>query len=288
MIRSAMMILAGLTPCLPAQSEQDSQAYTVSSLVAEMRERQKPVTTAYLEMTTRGSYPGGVTFEIQGSIRVLGETHFHSSHRSTFEEAITVETERVVTPDGAWMREKDPAFGEVYLAMGRALSVMLRAATAELAGEGGGMDNPAKDPLGSAMIESLNKEFDLTVQKRVINSRDYLVVDGPRLAAADSSGADGRGGRVPTPDRVELLVRLPDLAVVQMTQFKDGAELMKIETTVLELNRPMKMESFRIDLPEGKSFKSVKDHPPAWAQIQRQLKLAEDQRAARKADEKKG
>ena len=63
---------------------------------------------------------------------------------------------------------------------------------------------------------------------------------------------------------------------------------MKIETTVLELNRPMKMESFRIDLPEGKSFKSVKDHLPAWTQIQRQLKLAEDQRAARKADEKKG
>lgn len=287
MIRTALMTLGALTAALPAQSEQAPQAYTVSDLVAKMRARQKPVTSAYLEMMTRGSYPGGVTFEIKGTIRVLGETHFHSSHRSTFEDDITVETERVMTPDGAWMREKDPAFGEVYLAMDRDLSEQLKAATAELAGDDGAMDNPAKDPLGSAMLESLSQQFDLGVQKRVIDSQEFFVVNGPLRESTGSSEPDeepqGFGGGVPTPDRVELLVRMPDLAVVQMTQFKNGVELMKVETTVLELNRPMEKASFRIDPSAGKSFKNVKDHLPAWTQIQRQLEQAEDKRAERKA-----
>ena len=48
-----------------------------------------------------------------------------------------VETEHVITPDGAWMREKDPAYGEVFLMMDRDLSRKLKEARAVLAGENG-------------------------------------------------------------------------------------------------------------------------------------------------------
>ena len=62
--------------------------------------------------------------------------------------------------------------------------------------------------------------------------------------------------------------------------------LMKIVTTVLELNQPMKKESFRIDPPAGVAFKDVREHLPAWTQIQQMLKEADAKREEMKEKER--
>lgn len=291
MIRTTIVALTALACGLGAQGGNEpgaeAQALPLQDLVAKMKAGEEGVTSAYMEMVTRAPFPGGVTFLIEGTVRVLGETHFHIANRISVDD-ITSESERVTTPEGIWMREKGPAFGEVYLTMDLELAKEFKEALAVLAGEEGALQNPAGEPLGSAMLESLDRQFELQVERRTIKGLDYYVVQGPtrdgQAGQAEQAGPPG----MPIPDRVELLVRAADLAVVQMTQFKAGNELMKIETKVLELNRPMEKASFRLVPPAGVTFKDVREHLPAWTQIQQMLKLADAKREENKEEEKAG
>lgn len=284
MIRTTVIALGALACCLGAQTEgapvSNAQAKPLQDLVATMKAREKGVTSAYLETVTRARFPGGVTFLLEGKVRVLGKTHFHISNRVNVDD-MTTETERVTTPEGIWIREKGPAFGEVFLSMDPELAKEFKDALAVLAVKETSVQNPAGEPLGSAMLESLALQFDLQVARQTIKGQDYFVVRGPIREGADEHA--GPAG-MPTPDRVELLVRAADLAVVQMTQFQDGKELMQIETTVLELDRPMEKASFRLEPPPGVAFKDVREHPPAWTQIQRTLKQAEAKRREEKRE----
>ena len=289
MTRTIPVVGLILSSTLWAQSESQpstqGHALELQELIAKMKAAEKDVDSAVLEMVTRGTYPGGVGFEIRGSVRVLGGTHFHIRNRATFEDDLTSEQEEVRTPEGAWMREKDPAFGEVYLSMKPELLAELKRAKETLAGAGDEAplaDNPAEDPLGSAMLESLDRHFALEVQKRVIGGHDVLVVQGPVREAPPEPGESD----FPQPDRVELLVRTPDLAVIQMTQFRDGKELMQVEITRLELNVPIDKGSFRIELPEGQRFLDVMEHPPAAAQIRDLLDKAKARREQTEDDKR--
>lgn len=287
MIRTTAVALGVLACTLGAQNEKaadpTAQAPSLQDLVTKMKAGEKGVTSAYMEMVTTAPFPGGVTFLIEGTVRVLDETHFHIANRITI-DGITSESERVRTPEGIWMREKGPAFGEVYLTMDSALANQFKEALQVLAGEEGALQNPAGQPLGSAMLESLQKQFDLQVKEQTIKGQDYFVVQG---ASRDGDVRQAGPQGMPTPDRVEVLVRVADLAVVQMTQFNDGKELMKIETLVLELNRPMEKASFHLEPPVGVAFKDVREHLPAWTQIQQMLRKADQKREEKTREEAK-
>ena len=150
------IVVCALSPALWAQAESQptpGEAMEVQDLIAKMKATEKDVDSALLEMVTRGTYPGGVTFEIRGSVRVLDRTHFQIRNRATFEDDLTAEHEEVRTPEGAWTREKDPAFGEVYLFMKPELVEELEQVKKVLAAADEGApaaENPAEDPLGSA------------------------------------------------------------------------------------------------------------------------------------------
>jgi len=274
---AVLLLGAPLLPQSGNTEDNASKPISVADLVAKMKEREKSVDSVLMEMVSRGSYPGGVGFEIKGTVRVLGKDHFSISNRMTFDDDLSSELDRVVTPEGSWIRERDPAFGEVFLKIEPELMQKLERAQAELAVSGdvpATMDNPVKDPLGSAMLQSLNEHFDLTVQQRSIKGRDYFVVNGPVRDAAPPSDP-----QMPVADRVELLVRAGDYAVVQMTQFEAGKELMQIEITRLELGVPMDPSSFVIHLPDGAHFIDVMEHPPAAVQIRQLLQDAETKRS---------
>ena len=106
------LVVMALSPCAQAQ-----QLKSLEELVAEMREREKAASSVYLEMTSKGSYPGNLVFETEGTLRVLQGTHFQMDLVARFDEEIAARSEMVKTPEGVWMREEDPASGEVFLKM---------------------------------------------------------------------------------------------------------------------------------------------------------------------------
>lgn len=273
--------ILSLPQLLAAQAEPAARAGlpTLDELVARMRSAEGQHDTVQVTMTTRGSYPGGVTMRVEGRIRVLGGTHFQVVNRATFEDEITVESETVRTPDGVWRRERDPAFGDVYWKMGPADMAALERAREVLGDEAGGgftMQNPVSELRGAAMLEGLGEHFDLVVDETEIDGVDYWSVGGEAKADAPEDPD------VPTPDRIEILVRKSDLVVVRQTHFLRGTELMQVEIEELVLDEPLEKSSFAIALPDGVQWTDVRKYPPAWAQIEQLLRQAE---AAEQANE---
>ena len=293
--------LAAVAPAsVPAQAT-STKTPTVAELVSQMRARQQAVQSVRLEMVSVGRYPGGLPFEIKGSIRVLGTTHIHISTAATFEDGITAESEMVKTPQGVWIRETDPAYGVTYLQMDRELAERLEHANTLLGDDAdapGALGNMAKDPLGAAMLESLNRTFALEVERRIINGQEFYVVKGDTRggegvepsgtgSAAGTEQPASRGFAVPVPDHIDMLIRRPDLAVVQMVHMSEGRELTRVEVKKMQLDLPMEKGSFRIDLPEGAHFLDVMDHTPAATHIQTVLDDAKAVEAARRVEAKK-
>lgn len=281
-MRTALPCLLLLAAGVAAQAQQGAapttQPHSVADLVALMKARQQDVDSAVLEMTTEGSYPQGMKFRIDGTVRVLHGTHMQVSTQAKFGEDFTAEMETVRTPQGVWIREQDPAQGEVYLHMDPDLVAKVQKATAKLGGDGqapGGLPSQATDPLGAAMVQSLAEHFDLKLEQRAIEGQDFYVLKGDVRGDAPSEQGDEMDGEdFATPDRVEVLVRARDLAVTQMTQFRAGHELMKVSITKLVLNAPLEESSFEIDVPPGKHFVDVMDHPPSAAHINQLLSEA--------------
>ena len=87
MIRTTFVALGVLACTLGAQGgkapDPEAQAPLLQDLVTKMKAREKAVTSAYMEVVTRAPFPGGVTFMVEGTVRVLGQTHFHISNRIT-------------------------------------------------------------------------------------------------------------------------------------------------------------------------------------------------------------
>lgn len=279
MIRTAIPVLLTLALALGAQASaapaQQGQLKTLQELVTEMQAVEKAASSVYLEMTSKGTYPGGVVFETEGTLRVLHGTHFQMHLKASFDGRQTAESETVKTPDGVWIREDDPAFGKVFLKMDKELADKLDEATRILGQEGGAvpgaMSQQSTSPLGSAMLESLSQQYDLKVERKVIkDGQECWVVAGD--LRGDLPPPDENAP--PVPDRVDILVRTVDSAVLQMVQLKDGREQLRVNITRLELNRPMAEDSFRIDAG-GVEPMDIMQHPPAAAQIQETLNAAE-------------
>lgn len=275
MIRTVSVIpflcaFTGLSLCGSAQ-----QLPSLEELVASMREKEKAAHSVYMEMTSQASYPGNMSFSTRSTLRVLQGTHFHMQLEASFGGEIAARSEMVKTPAGILMLENDPAYGEVFLKIDRELSEKLDEASRILGQGEGGLPGPMAEqstsPLGGSMLESFSELYDLKVERRLNkDGQDCLVVAG-----------DLRGGlpepdenAPPRADRIDILVRIVDSAVVQMVELKDGREQMRVNITKLELNRPMDATTFLIDAPDREPM-DVMEHPPTAQQIQALLDAAE-------------
>jgi hypothetical protein len=253
-----------------------SQVESVDDLVKFVRQREQAVGSVSMQMESVGRFPDGSEFRTKGSLRVLGTTHFHARMSSTLGPDMETETETVRTPDGIWMRERDPVQGEVWLAMDRPTMERIDGATRALGPDADGAGFGSRDaqtPLGSAVLEDLGQQFDLQVRgPRSIDGQECWVVGGPlRPGLGSEDEPFGLGA-----DQVDVLVRTGDGALLQMTQLRQGEPLMEVRITALEFDRPFDPASFRIEIPERVQWSDILEHPPARAQIERLLEDARE------------
>lgn len=254
-----------------------TQGASLQSLVEKMKAAEQAARSVYLEMRTTGSFPGGLGFRTEGSIRVLKTEHLRVHTRMEFhsDDGIEGREESVRTEEGVWTVKDDPVFGEVYLHMDQALMRDLEWAGEVLGQTGsvqGTMDAGAGSPLGSALVEDLARQYDLQVREgpEIRDGQEGFWLGGNlRADIAPESEPD-----MPLPDRVELFIRKQDAAVLEMVHFKDGKPILEIEITRLELNRPMEEASFRLDVGDRQP-QDIREYPPDWAQIERTLEEAE-------------
>ncbi|MCA8944187.1 MAG: hypothetical protein KDB80_16600 [Planctomycetes bacterium] len=281
----ALAILASATSGLSQAVADETEVKTVHDLVAKIQAREGAVKSVRLAMTTTGEFPGGATFRTEGTLRVLDATHFHSKLEASFGDEMTSESETVKTPDGVWMRERDPAQGEVFVRMDKDLMADLESASRAL-GDGSPAIAPGVDqaagPLGSKMLEDLDAQFALKVEgPRVVDGQEVWTVDGDRRAGGDT--VDDEFGPA---ERVAVLVRRSDCALIRMTTFSSGKPLVDVKVTSIELDVPMEPASFELAVPKRARVVDVMDHPPARAQIERIFAEAKAKGWKRGGDEK--
>jgi hypothetical protein len=267
----------GPTPVAPQQVPRlpEGRPPTLAELIAVLEAREARVESARLTMRTSGRQPDASTFRTTGELRLLGGEYLHASMvLEAPDDDLRAEVETLKTPAGVWMREKDPVQGEVVTFLSPKLVRDLESAQRALErGDQGilGTDptggNPIDAPLGSAMLESLDRAFELSVgEPRVQDGIEVYVVGGPVRSAPAELEAE-------TPDFVEVLVRRADLAVIRLRQLRKGEKVLEVRIDELELDLPLEPASFdpmKTVLAEGRDAVviDVMDHPPARLQIE--------------------
>lgn len=251
------------------------QVTDVASLIRYVQERERAVESVRMEIQTEGSFPDGTPFETTGSVRVLGETHFKAQMSARFGEGMEVETETVRTPEGMWLRERDPVQGEVYLRMDATTMARVESASAALGGSGsalaGAGGGRGESPLGGSLLTDLDRQFELSLDgPRVVNGESFWVVDGPARGSDHEDDLLGLGA-----DRVDVLVRVADGAVLRMAQLRDGQPLLEVRIVEMEFGAALVPSDFVLSARSGEPI-DILDHPPARAQIERLLQEARD------------
>ncbi|HLU38530.1 MAG TPA: hypothetical protein VK081_04045 [Planctomycetota bacterium] len=271
-----VFLLAAILPAA-AQEGAKEPLPTVPEIIAKLQARERAAKTVMLTMRSRTTVPDGPTFETEGTLRVLGTTHFHVKMRMRADEGIEGQHEVVTTPEGSWTREVNPMQGEVITRMSKETMAALKEAEDLLGEDGppGAVPGQSEAPLGSAMLASLAKHFDLAVQGKIVrNGLDHWLLRGDVRPGVQGE-VEG-----PVPDRVEVLVQVlkgEPFAVARMTQFDDGAEVMTVEINDVQLDLPLAESSFQMDT-KGRRVIDVMDHPEAAAQIREVLDRAKAKR----------
>lgn len=258
----------------PAAPQPAEDAF-VKELVGRMQKAEAAATSVHMELETTGSFPGGMTFETRGSLRVLRGEHprLHARMEFTFEDGLAGRLETLKTPDGVWILEDNPTFGEVFLVMDRALVADLEWAARVLgrADDVPGVDRRAAAPLGSGMVEDLGRQYRLAELSR--GERDgqpgRWVGGDLRPSTQPESDPD-----LLLPDRVELFVRDGDSALLDVVHLHLGKPVQRISVRKLEVNRPLDPASFGLQVGDRKA-RPVREHLPAWSQIERILAEAD-------------
>jgi outer membrane lipoprotein-sorting protein len=279
MLRTALPFL--VLPLLLAQDQAapGQKVESLADLIAAVKAKEAAVKSLQMKMMTTGVFPDGRSFETRGTLRLLGRTHVHSLMAMETGD-VRNENETVKTPDGVWMRERNPFLGEVFVVVKPEILQQLKEAAVTLGQvtEAVGSQDLTEGPLGSRMLEDLGKQYDLKVSESKLEGVDCWVAKGPARAAPEGSPDTGR------PTDVEILVRKHDGLVIRMVQFQSGKPMLTVAIQELTLNADLDAKSFSIALPGGQRWKDVKDHPPAWMQIQSTL---EEARLSKEKGEKK-
>ncbi len=273
-----LVFLLTALPCPAAQDAAPPQP-GVAELIARIQAKEKAITAVSVKMRTRSAHPDGAVFETSGTLRVLGATHFHTTSRMRMGDAMEGEHEVVRTPDGLWMRELDPIQGEVFTTMSPDLIKTVEAAAKQLGDDGmpGAIPGQNEGPLGSALLVSLQRQFELKVDKKLVKDGiDHWVLRG-----TSRPGQEPEAAGLPNPDTVEVVVSETPLAVVRMAQFAAGKEILVIEIDDVQVDPPLSPASFKLD-SRGKRVLDVMDYAPMAAQINALLDEAKRVQAGEK------
>ena len=275
--------LAGLALPLVAQDDGGQPAKApqnadIKALMDAMAKTEASASKIRLALVTQGAMPGGLEFETRGTLRVLrteqgAATAVHSVVDYSFADGLSGRMESVRRPDGVWILETNPTFGQVYVQIDAELLADL-----EWAGEvlerdvlPGMGDARSSSPMGVSMVADLARRYTLEKKERGSKfGQDGMWYGGVRRPAPD--GADG--GDLPLADRVELFVRDSDSALLEVVFLEAGKPVQRISAKELVIGEPMPLESFAIDAKDAR-LRDVREHPPMWEQIDNMLQTAE-------------
>jgi hypothetical protein len=240
-----------------------------------MRRAEAAAKTIWLEMETVGQDPEEVTVTTRGSLRVLRGEHpaVHTVVEYEFANGLKGRMESARTADGVNTIEDNPTFGQTWTHIDAETAADLEWAGEVLQREQvpGLADGRAQAPLGSAMVADLARTYDLQPLPR----RDRQGQEGMWLGGALRPGLQPEADAdVPLGDRVELFVRNPDQALLEVVLMQGTKTVLRIAVSRVEIDRPMTEESFKID---GKALRrrELREQTAAWEQVQRTLTEAE-------------
>lgn len=262
-----------------AQSEAPDKAQdpAIEKLLGEMRQAEAAAKSVSMQISTTGAYPGGLHFETQGTLRVLRGAHpaSHTTVEFQFGNGLSGSTETVSNADGVFMRESNPTFGEVLLQMDNETLADLEWAGKVLQRDDlvPGTDSRAAAPLGSELIAELRRNYALAV----LSHRDLDGQSGMWIGGDLEHGLQPESDpELLLPDRVELFVREPDHAVLEVVHLQNGQKepVQRIRVQKLVVDQPMDAATFQLDL-KGEKPRDIKQHEQSWAPLRRLLAEAE-------------
>lgn len=257
---------------------------SIATLIRYVGQKEAAVESLTMRLSSRYTPVPQEVAAIETELRVLSGTHQHARSvtrigRPDQKPDIEVVTESVQTPEGLFLREVDPAQGELFLRMDQDLLERTRSAAEFLEGQAS-VTAPRLDPrgkalLGKAMLEELDKVFELgySAPEAIGEPGDrFWVVSGAARKASTQAAEDPILGA----DRVSLLVREKDGVVTQLRAFERGRPVFEARILEIDLKPKLDPDSFRLDLPNGREWLDVMDHPPAREQIEAMLEEAKD------------
>lgn len=263
-----------------AAEQAKADAQRVDGLVASMRAAEAKLGSVSLRMRTSGRLPGGLDIAVRGELRARYGDQRATYARFSYEtgDGVRGSSESAQSAAGIVLREDDPAFGAVFVAIEPAIVADLEWAGRVLQRDdlpgmpekaASSPERRAASPLGSGLLAALRRQFDLAVEARdELDGQKGTWLAGPRRGGA----ADDPD--LPLADRVEAFVRASDLALVAMRQ-RLGEQVVQ-EVVVEELARDPALadESFAL-ADGGQRPKPVQQFAPLWESIQQACLQAE-------------
>ncbi|MBM3975249.1 MAG: hypothetical protein FJ301_14235 [Planctomycetes bacterium] len=260
----------------PATAAAKAAAQRIDDLIASMRAAEAKLQAVSLRMATEGRLPGGLVVSVRGELRAHYGDRRATYARFAYEtgDGLRGSAESAQSAAGITLREDDPAFGEVFVAIEPAIVADLEWAGRVLQRDdlpgmtdkaASSPERRAESPLGSGLLSALRRQFDLAIEARdVRDGAKGTWLAGPRRASLGADDPD-----LPVADRVEVFVRAADLALVSMRQLL-GEQAVQI-VTVEELTRDPKLgdDAFVVAAPAaGGKPKPVQQFAPLWESIQ--------------------
>ncbi len=261
-------------PAASAKAKADAQR--VDDLIAAMRAAESKLTSVSLRMATEGRLPGGLAVSVRGELRARFGEGRATYARFAYEtgDGLRGSAESAQTAAGITLREDDPAFGEVFVAIEPAIVADLEWAGRVLQRDdlpgmpdkaASSPERRAESPLGSGLLTALRRQFDLAVEAR--DTRDGekgTWLAGPRRASLGADDPD-----LPVADRVEVFVRAADLALVSMRQLLGEQAVQAVTVEALQRDPELGGDAFVVAAPvAGGKPKPVQQFAPLWESIQ--------------------
>jgi len=237
----------------------------VTLLLGEMREVEAAAKTVHIELETTGSYPGGVSFRTKGQMDVLRGEHpaFHTVTAYEFGDGLSGRLESVRNSDGVLTLTNNPTDGDVFLQMDLATLADVEWASKVLQRDApvpAATDARMASPLGSGVLTELLRQFDLKIlSRRGKDGQEGIWIGGDLRPDLQPEGDSD----LPLADHVEVFVRTPDKAILDIAYLQLGKVLQRIEVKRLVINAPMSPDSFTIDAA-GRKPRQVRQQPQAW------------------------
>lgn len=286
---TAWLLLATLVATAPAQEptpptadQRKADAQRVDDLLAAMRAAEAKLKSVSLRMTTTGRLPGGLEMTVRGELRARygdGAATYARCQYATG-DGLAGRAESAQTAAGIVLREDDPAFGDVFVAIEPAVVADLAWAGRVLRRDdlpgmpdkaAGGAERRAETPLGSGLLAALRRQFDLAVV-----ARDGLDGQpGTWLVGRVRAGLPADDPDAPMADRVETFVRAADLALVAMRQFQGERLVQSLVVEGLERDVALADDAFVVAAAPGQRPKPVQQFAPLWESIQQACLEAE-------------